>query len=634
MSGIAIFLPSENMCRQAQAILDEKENHVIVNKATSIETVVEETRKAIELGANIVVARGHQASDVKQYTGVPVVEVVMTAQELGLLIIKAKKMVDKPHPKIGLFCWEGMLCDTAYFEQLYDVEMYIRYFTNYVDWLELLQKGISDGIDVIIGGEKCVRFASLLNFPVVFLETTGESIGLAINQAETMYRLAEFEKHSYAQFNTVLDSSINGIIKVDAQGMVQIVNRAMEEMLERPGENMTGRPVTELFPSMDSDIVERVLAGQEETASAFVNDGKNAMVVIMEPIVVEKSIKGAILSCSRTRRQGWTEDKVKEKLRSGFVAGETLEHLQKRRPGLKPAIELAKIYAQSSSPILVVDYTEAEIESFCQGIHNYSLRRNGPFVVVNLANIPESEQMHALFGITEAGFDRKFRGAVMKADDGTLVIRAADKMTLPVQKFLLNVIRRRHYGLLDVENESIQRVNVRVIACVNKDLQALAVLKKFREDLYYLLKAFCIALPKTSERRGDTELLLEEYVRKYLEKYSRYHILTPEAREKILSHPWHDYDIQLDSFCERMILTARKRRISGEYVQELLDELYRLPESAEEKQEEGISFVDNSRLVSVREALLRHNGNRAMAAADLNISKSTLWRYMKKYHLD
>ena len=113
MSGIAVFLPNETMCRQAEAILSKRKNHVIVNKPTTIDNVVEETRKAIELGANIVVARGHQASDVKLYTSIPTVEVVMTAQELGLLIVKAKKMVNKPFPKIGIFCWEGMLCDTT-----------------------------------------------------------------------------------------------------------------------------------------------------------------------------------------------------------------------------------------------------------------------------------------------------------------------------------------------------------------------------------------------------------------------------------------------------------------------------------------------------------------------------------------
>ena len=140
MSGIAVFLPNETMCHQAQAILDGRKNHVIINKATTIDTIVDEARKAIEMGANIVVARGHQASDVKQYTSITTVEVVMTAQELGLLVIKAKKLVNKPFPKIGLFCWKGMLCDTTYFEQLYEAKIVTVYFNNQEDWLEKVWK--------------------------------------------------------------------------------------------------------------------------------------------------------------------------------------------------------------------------------------------------------------------------------------------------------------------------------------------------------------------------------------------------------------------------------------------------------------------------------------------------------------
>ena len=231
MSGIAVFLPSETMRRQAEVILEKRKHHVIVNKVTTIDNVVEETRKAIELGANIVVARGHQAADVKQYTGVTTVEVVMTAQELGLLIVKAKKMLNKPVPKIGIFCWKGMLCDTTYFEELYDVKLVIYQMRVGEDYFEKVETGISEGIDVVIGGEKCIQYATQKNFPALFQSTTGESIEIAINQAETMYAMAEKEMHNYAQFSTVLDSSNNGIIKIGADGLVQTMNRVMEEIL-------------------------------------------------------------------------------------------------------------------------------------------------------------------------------------------------------------------------------------------------------------------------------------------------------------------------------------------------------------------------------------------------------------------
>ena len=636
MSGIAVFLPNEAMCRQADAILSKRKNHVIMIRTTTINNIVEEVRMAIEQGANIVVARGHQASNVKKYTSMPTVEVVMTAQELGLLIVKAKKLVNKPFPRIGIFCWAGMLSDTTYFDQLHEVRIVTYHLNDEDDWYERVEHAISDGVDVLIGGEKCVRYAAQKNFPAVYLSTTGESIEIAINQAETIYDMAEFEKNTYAQFTTVLDSSFNGIIKIGVDGLVQTMNRVMENMLKTSVKAAVGMHITELLPSMDPVMIQKLLTGQEETYSTFISNDNQAIVIIAEPIVVDHVILGAIISCNRTMRLNWSEDKMKEKFLTGFVAYEHLDHLLSRRPGLKEAVNLAKIYAQSNSPILVEGSSSDEQEQFCQGIHNYSLRKNGPFVMVNIENIPDSQQLHSLFGISEEGFDKKQKGSFMKAGDGTLVIREIDKMSLSVQKYLLGVIRKNRFSLLNIENESVQVVDSRVIACTSADLRKLVNQGKFNKNLYYLLKAFTITLPKSCDRREDLEILLDGYYQKYLERYSRYHILTPEARAKILDFPWDNNDIQLESFCERMILTANKRKITSEYVLSLLSSLYDLSEKDKEEEiweKPKRSLLEEERVRNIQASLLKYNGNRMTTAQSLGISKSTLWRYMKKYNL-
>lgn len=636
MSGIAVFLPNEAMCRQADAILSKRKNHVITIKATTFNSIVEEVRKAIEQGANIVVARGHQASNVKKYTSMPTVEVVMTAQELGLLIVKAKKLVNRPFPRIGIFSWAGMLSDTTYFDQLHEVRIVTYHLNDEADWYERVEHAISDGVDVLIGGEKCVRYASQKNFPAVYLSTTGESIEIAINQAETIYDMAEFEKNTYAQFTTVLDSSFNGIIKIGVDGLVQTMNRVMENMLKTSVKAAVGLHIMELLPSMDPVMIQKLLTGQEETYSTFISNDNQAIVIIAEPIVVDNAIFGAIISCNKTMRLNWSEDKMKEKFMTGFVAYEHLDHLLSRRPGLKDAVNLAKLYSQSNSPILVEGSSSDEQEQFCQGIHNYSLRKNGPFVMMNIENIPASQQLHSLFGISEEGVDKKQKGSFMKAGDGTLVIREIDKMNLSVQKYLLGVIRKNRFSHLNIENENVQMVDTRVIACTATDLRELVNQGRFNKNLYYLLKAFTITLPKPSERREDLEILLDGYYQKYLERYSRYHILTPEAREKILDFPWDNNDIQLESFCERMILTANKRKITSEYILGLLNSLYDLSEldkGEEIGENPKRNMMEEERIRKIQTSLLKYNGNRMATAQSLGISKSTLWRYMKKYNL-
>lgn len=633
MSGIAVFLPNEIMCRQAKEVLARRKNHVLVVKATTIDNVVDEARRAIELGANIAVARGHQAGDVKLYTGILTVEMVMTAQELGLLVIKAKEIAGKPFPKIGIFCWKGMLCDTTYFGKLYGVEIAIYYLESGDDWFEKVEQGIAEGIDVLIGGEKCVRYAQQKGFPSVFLSTTGESIELAINQAETLYEMAEMEKHSYAQFSTVLDSSSNGIVKIGTDGQIQDMNRVMEEMLNTTVKAVVGADAVEILPFLDREQIKGLLAGEEEHYSTFVSNERYAMVVIAEPIAVEGQVTGAIISCNRIRRLDWSEDRVKEKLLAGFVAQETLDCLLLKRPGLKEAIALAKIYAQSNSPVLVGGGSGEEMERLCQGIHNYSLRKNGPYVVVNAGNVPEEYQMQVLFGIYEDGFDKKNKGAVAKADEGTLVICEIDRLTPSAQRYLFMVMWKKRFGPPAVENESARRVNVRVLACAGRDLRELVRAGKFRKDLYCLIRALGIRIPVVSGRRQDVELLLDSCFKKYLERHGRYHVLMPAARELLLNFPWEDMDVQIDSFCERMVLTATKRRISADYVQELLEELYVLEGDGERGFLRETESLEETWTRDIREALVKYKGNRSQTARELGISTSTLWRYMKKYHI-
>ena len=103
-----------------------------------------------------------------------------------------------------------------------------------------------------------------------------------------------------------------------------------------------------------------------------------------------------------------------------------------------------------------------------------------------------------------------------------------------------------------------------------------------------------------------------------------------------MDFPWDNNDIQLESFCERMILTANKRKITSEYVLSLLSSLYDLSE--QDKDEEiwekpKRSLLEDERVRNIQASLLKYNGNRMTTAQSLGISKSTLWRYMKKYNL-
>ncbi|MEG7531786.1 MAG: sigma 54-interacting transcriptional regulator, partial [Hungatella sp.] len=510
MSGIALLLPDSQMYQKSEEIIQEKEHHIIYRKETSIDTVVTEARKAIAEGANIVVARGHQAREIKRYTKVPVVEIVMTAQELGLAIVKAKEIIRKEYPIIGIFSWEGMLCDTTYFEELFQVKILRYYLDDQNAWENTINDAIQKKMDFLIGGEKCVKYANQKGIPALPFTTTGEALKVAIGNAETLYYMSQVEQHNYAQLFTVLDSSFNGIIKTDEMGNVLLINRVMEQILQIKSDKVLGMPVTDLLEGIDREIFGRVLLGTMDNYSTFINTAEQALVVIVEPIVVEENVTGTIVSCNCMKRMNWSgEDTMREQFLHGFVARGNLDDLVKRMPSLKKVADMAKLYAASSSPILIEGKSGQELEDLCQGIHNYSLRKNGPFLVINMASLTEEQQMKALFG------DGEEIGAVMKANYGTIVIRAIDKLILPVQQNMLQVISKKHRSSSPIDNDSARKIDVRIIGCTSKNLTQLKNKGLFRKDLYYLLETFKLIIPNLSERKEDVAILLDEYIKKY-----------------------------------------------------------------------------------------------------------------------
>lgn len=628
MAGIAMLLPDAQLCRQAEEVIKKKKHHVVYIKETTIDTVVLEARNAIAKGANIVISRGSQASAVKQHTNVPVVEIELTTQELGLSIVKAKKILKKKHPVIGIFFWKGMLGDTSKFEELFDVKIIRRDLDGDTSWVELVDDAIVRGMDFLISGEQCVNYANQKGIPAMLFRTTGEALQVALNNAEKMYYTSSVEQQSYAQFISVLDSAFNGIIKTDAEGSILLMNRVMEQFLKTTSGEVLGRHVTEVLEGLERDTFNRVLDGSMDSYSTFINTNYQALVVVVDPIAVEGMITGTIVSCNMMKRLNWDrEENMREQFLRGFVAKGSLDELTARMPSLKKVADLAKLYAQSSSPILVEGKTAQELEDLCQGIHNYSLRRNGPFLVVNVAGIREDDQMRILFGEGED------KGLLMQANYGTIVIRAIDKLTLNSQYHLLQAIRKKRRVSSIVDNDNVQELDVRIIGCTSKNLVELKRSGRMRKDLYYLFQTFRLTVPDFTERKEDVRILVDEYVKKYMELYSRFHILTDEARDTIVNYYWEGNDLQLEAFCERLILTTRRRKITAEYVNYLLDELYNIRDK-DEFEEEPIGELMNDELENLKTALLKYGGNRILTAKALNISTSTLWRRMKKYNLD
>lgn len=639
MAGIAFFAPDLQVYERAKEIIDREPGHIKVLKMTEdAENAVIEARKAVSDGINIVIARGWQASMIRQYTNMAVVEITMTAQELGLLIRDMKTRIDKPYPRIALMGNTKMFCDITHLGDLFDADIRFYPLDSGFNFQMMVEQAMADQVDGIISGTNVLEYLKDRDIVKGYFDSTYESVRNSIDQAEALYQISEVEHKSYAHFISILDSAINGLIQVNKKGEITVINHAMELLLRQSIAEVKGKKVTAVLKNLDATEVSRVLSNPKESYAAFADVGKESVVVLMIPVVIEEKVDGAIISCNKLNKsKGFYEMKqMQDQFLRGYVAKFTLEDLAEFTGGMPEIIEKAKCYALSISPILIKGEPGDEREEMAQAIHNYSLRRSGPFISVNIAGLSDEAQIELLFGRRFLNPESKDRtqGALLAATNGTLVIHALDKMGARTQYFLSNVIQKNTLIYNDLER--IQNVNTRIIGATTKELYPLMKQSMFREDLYYIFHSMALVIPPLRERKADLETLIDSYVPRYIEKYSKFHIFTAGAKKVMLQYSWEGNRVQLERFCERMVLTAGKRTITDSYVAGLLEELYGNGEKEKVKPQnrKEIEMGADSQERLLRDTLKKYNGNKGMTAKALDISTTTLWRRMKKYNID
>ncbi|MDF2802482.1 MAG: domain S-box protein [Anaerocolumna sp.] len=629
MSGIILFVPSDKMVDQANKILQEK--CYKIEKVKRIQTIdaVNEARNAVSNGASIIIARGMQANLIKSYTKIPVVEITLTGQEMGLLITEAKKKLDKECPIIAVIGVSNMFCDMTYFNQIFEIDLRTYFGDNEEELRGSVNEAINDQVDFIIGGNIAMLEAKQTNIPSLFLESTEDSIRQAFHVAEQLKYVSEVENRNAAQLETLMDYSFNGIIKLDSDGRIVAANHIMEEILGKKAREINGLYVVDVIKEIEQERIEHVLNDGKDIYSTFIRINHNALVVMIAPIVVEDHIEGGILSCHKVKKIDQVEsDTLREMYLHGYVAKANFEELPRNSKKMQANIELAKLYAQSNSPVLIEGEVGTEKELFAESIHNNSLRKNGPFISVNCSDMSEETQSNILFGDKD-DLTSNIReiGALGTAMHGSVLISEIDQLGMHNQYRLYKALKYK--ALIQNDIKKLMSLDIRIITTSSKNLFLRMKQQLFREDLYYLLSGLSLEIPPLRERKNDIKDLVEQLIKQNMTIYSRYHILTDEAKKLLIEYDWYGNRIQLESFCERMILTAKSRKIDEIYVKYLLSKMY--PIIHEQDNLRKTVIHQDPEAAHIAEVLRKHNGNRTKTAEELDMSKTTLWRYMKKY---
>ncbi len=633
MVKIGMLLPEERMVEPARKIIEENHLDVVYLEAVHTVDAVNKARVAVEAGAHILVARGYQAKLIKEYTNIPVVEIRFHAQEIGLLIQKAKTILKKAHPHIALIAFENMLCDMSYMEQLFDIRLDVIYLKR-IEEAESIIADFEERPDLIIGGEGTCRAAETMGYSTLFYQSTEESLKEALLAAKNASYAAESEKRNTAQFETVLDTSFNGIIKVNAEGRVIVVNKLVENLLGKNSEDLVGKSLTEILPGIDSLLIENILSGKSESYSTSISVRKKTWMAMIAPIQYDNQITGAILSLQKLADNSKkTKDIQGDMLLHGFAAQTKFEDIQTENAQMRKMLETAKMYALSEHAVMIYGQAGTEDYLLAEAIHNNSIRKVGPYVSINMrGGMDKEHQMEELFrreaGDTVSTFGAK--GAMIKANHGTLFIKGIEHLTLRVQHQILRTMLSR--AQMRTDAQPLDTLDVRIIGSSKINLKHLVEKGEFSEELYYMLQSLVLEIPSLNERPEDLRNCFDKELKIYKEKYNRPLSVTEGAYKKLQELRWTGNGIQLRSFCERLVLTAKKRMIDEVVLQNLYDELF--PHVEESHGEKRILVYRSQETDELEELLERFHGNRKLVAEELGISTTTLWRRMKKYGIE
>lgn len=619
MGKIALLVSREEMLHQAHNILQEKKYEISEMRVIKTEDAVSEARRSIGAGASIIIARGLQASLMKQYTDIPVVEIVITAQEMALLVNKAKQILKNETPVIGVVGFRNMFCDMSYFDLIYGIEMR-TYFADKSHLLEdMARQAISDKVDLIIGGDTAVSIAGEAGLPSLFLSNTEDSLRNALSMAESMDYAMGIEKRNAAQIETLLDHSFSGVVRLDASGTIMDLNPMMEDILQIKKEEVLGKAASEIFPELGKDF-------GKEPYSLFMEINRSSVFAVVAPVVIDQRTEGAILTCHRMKKRRSLEpDSRGKSLAKGFIALGEFDDILQESQAMQECLRLAKLYALSEKAVMIEGEAGTEKRLLAQSIHNAGLQKDGPFVALSCDGIGDEGQFDMIFGD---------KGAVAQAKGGSLLLEEVQCLTRSNQYRLCQLIRYK--SRLGKDGVRDPGADVRVMVTTDVPLSELAKDGAMREDLYYLLIGLTVRIPPLRERKEDLERKLTESLRSCCEHYSRFHVLTHGARKLLLNYSWEGNLLQVESFCERLILTANKRSIDEGFTELVIKELYprsHNPQEGKDQEDHAGEKPVPEEAKKIAETLLRFGGSREETAKALGISKTTLWRKRKKYHL-
>lgn len=643
MVKIAIIIPKDLVKVAESATSGYQENiHIIEG---SMDKGLDLAKEYEENGYDVIIARGGTQLLLKDSgINIPTVPIPITVID----IFNAVQEAEKISKKIVIIAFNNMITASESFIKVSGLKYQVIQVANEKEVEEKISHIANEGIKVVIGGGVVARYGPKYGIKPIVIKTGKEAIISAIEEAKRVAMATHEENKRGQRFRTIVENSRDGIISVNKDGYLNIFNSTAERLLKISGKEVIGKHIDSVLPQLE--LTDTLYSGIGEM-EVIKNVRENKLMVSNIPIKINDEVVDAISMLQDVNSIQRMEEKIRREIyTTGLYAKYTFEDILGVSKESKESRRIGKEYAKVNSTILIEGETGTGKEVMAQSIHNYSNQAEGPFVAVNCAALPENLLESELFGYAPGSFtgaDKKGkRGLFELAHRGTIFLDEICGLNPLIQGRLLRVLQEKQ--VMRIGDNKVIPIEVRVITATNRNLYNLVLERKFREDLFYRLNVLKIVIPPLRKRYEDIPYLLKHFIQYYSLKLGKPTItLSEEAMEYLSLYNWPGNVRELKNFVERLMVVAKHSQIElsdikdkfivvdnvkNDLIEYHLDN-QRIHNKINIKKEDYMTLY-NSEKEAIINALEDNMGVINFTAKALGISRTTLWRKMKKYNLN
>lgn len=368
------------------------------------------------------------------------------------------------------------------------------------------------------------------------------------------------------------------------------------------------------------------------TAYGNIQDGVQAMKNGAFDYIVKGDENEKIIPLLHRAMEKASLQKQVKQLQGQLSVKFSFENIIGKSKALLAVIDLAKKVAPADTTVLLTGETGTGKEVFARAIHEASNRNSKNFVAVNCSafskELLESEMFgHKAGAFTGANKDKK--GLFEEANNGTIFLDEVGEMALELQAKLLRVLESGEF--IKIGETKTSKVNVRIIAATNRDLEKEIKVNHFRQDLYYRLSVFQIKLPALRERVADIEPLAKHYIKEFANKTNKKVQSSSTAfMEALKHHNWPGNVRELKNVLERSVILSNAAEMDSDL---LPPEIQQALFSGNGRQLSAFELASAEKL-HITQVLNYTNGNKTETAKLLNIALTTLYRKLEEYKIN